>query len=224
VGLAAHRHRRGQVLHLGRDPRHPHNPAARHASPLTAARSQLQAVSTNNGSAFRSHDLRRAPEATGAQQQLIRAGRPQTNGCVEQVQRTILDECWRLNFARPLVPKVTALQRDLAQYLDYYNLKRAHTRMRNRGLTPAALAYGARKMRPKRAASVVSSRELYHLDGEEVGPLLLDHEQPAYTPAARPIVHARDDGVKQSLPLDRFSPRLHNPPLEFGPPPVPDRT
>jgi transposase InsO family protein len=32
-------------------------------------------------------------EATGAQQRFIRAGRPQTNGCVEQVQRTILKEC-----------------------------------------------------------------------------------------------------------------------------------
>jgi hypothetical protein len=44
---------------------------------------------------------------------------------------------------------VTALQRDLVQYLDYYNFERAHTDIYNRGLTPAALVYCARKMRPK---------------------------------------------------------------------------
>jgi hypothetical protein len=65
------------------------------------------------------------------------------------VQRTIREECWRPSFARSLVPKVTALQRDLAQYLDYYNFKRAHTGQRSGGLTPAALAYGVRKMRSR---------------------------------------------------------------------------
>jgi hypothetical protein len=35
-------------------------------------------------------------------------------------------ECWRPSFARSLVPKLTALQRDLDAYLDYYNYDRAH--------------------------------------------------------------------------------------------------
>jgi len=30
----------------------------------------------------------------------IHAGRPQTNGCVERVQGTILQECWKPAFAR----------------------------------------------------------------------------------------------------------------------------
>jgi hypothetical protein len=34
----------------------------------------------------------------------IRAGRPQTNGCVERVQQTILDEGWKPAFARYLIP------------------------------------------------------------------------------------------------------------------------
>jgi transposase InsO family protein len=116
---------------------------------LAAAGWKLQAVSTDNGSEFRSQEFRRAVQASGAQQRFIRAGRPQTNGCVERVQRTILEECWRPSFARSLVPKVTALQRDLVQYLDYYNFERAHTGLRSGGLTPAALVYGARKMRPR---------------------------------------------------------------------------
>jgi transposase InsO family protein len=47
----------------------------------------------------------------------IHAGRPQTNGCVERVQRTILEECWKPAFARYLIPKYTGLRRDLEQYL-----------------------------------------------------------------------------------------------------------
>jgi transposase InsO family protein len=109
----------------------------------------LKAVCTDNGSEFRSIEFRRSVQAVDAENRYIRAGRPQTNGCVERVQRTILEECWRPTFARSLIPKVTALQRDLAEYLRYYNFERAHTGMRNRGLTPAAVVYGARKTRPK---------------------------------------------------------------------------
>ena len=79
----------------------------------------------------------------------IRAGRPQTNGCVERVHRTILEECWRPSFARALVPRYTALKRDLDAYLSYYNFERAHTGRRNAGRPPAELVYGARKMRPR---------------------------------------------------------------------------
>ena len=135
----------------------PLNPAARHtsalvrhvAAELAAAGWKLQAVTTDNGSEFRSAEFRRAVLAVDAQARYIRAGRPQTNGCVERVQRTILEECWRPSFARSLIPKVTALQRDLRAYLRYYNFERAHTGLHNGGLTPASLVHGARKTRPK---------------------------------------------------------------------------
>ncbi len=82
----------------------PLNTAARHtsalvcpvAAELAVAGRKLQAVSTDNGSEFRSQEFPRAVEATGAEQRFIRAGRPRINGCVERVQRTILEECWRL--------------------------------------------------------------------------------------------------------------------------------
>jgi len=65
------------------------------------------------------------------------------------VQRTIFEQCWRPSFARSLIPKITALKRDLEEYLHYYNFERAHTRRHNAGATPAQLVYGARKMRPR---------------------------------------------------------------------------
>jgi transposase InsO family protein len=70
------------------------------------------------------------------EQRRIRAGRPQTNGHVERLQQTILEECWRPSFARSLVPKLTALERDLKQYLGYYNFDRAHTGRLTKGRLP----------------------------------------------------------------------------------------
>ena len=135
----------------------PLNPAARFttalvqrvATDLAAAGWKLRAVSTDNGSEFRAAPFTSAVRQEGADHRFIRAGRPQTNGCVERVQRTILEECWRPTFARSLVPKLTALRRDLDAYLHYYNFERAHTGFRSRGRTPAAIVYGARKMRPR---------------------------------------------------------------------------
>jgi transposase InsO family protein len=68
-----------------------------------------------------------AVAALGAQHSSIRAGRPQTNGCVERVQQTILDECWKPAFARYLIPKQTGLRLDLERYLRSYNTGRADT-------------------------------------------------------------------------------------------------
>jgi transposase InsO family protein len=135
----------------------PLNPAARHTSglvervagELATAGWQLRAVLSDNGSEFRSATYRQAVARTGADQRFIRAGRPQTNGCVERVQRTILEECWRPTFARSLVPKFTALARDLNAYLGYYNHERAHTGRHNHGRTPADIVYGSRKTRPR---------------------------------------------------------------------------
>jgi transposase InsO family protein len=83
-----------------------------------------------------------------ATHRLIPAGRPTSNGAVERVHRTILEECWRPAFARSLVPRFTALRRDLEAYLDYYNYDRAHTGRHTNGRTPAEVI-GARKTRPR---------------------------------------------------------------------------
>jgi transposase InsO family protein len=85
----------------------------------------------------------------GATQTFIRPGRPTSNGSVERVQRTILEECWRPPFARSLVPKLGGLERDLEHYLAFYNTERAHTGRYTQGRTPWQTLVGARKMRPR---------------------------------------------------------------------------
>jgi len=134
------------------------NPRARHtrellhrvARELAAAGWKLKEVTTDNGSEFRAGEFGRAVTQLGAQQRFIRAGRPNSNGCVERAQLTILEECWRPTFARSLIPKMTALAQDLTEYLLDYNTDRAHTGRLTQGRVPADIVYGARKTSPGR--------------------------------------------------------------------------
>ena len=134
------------------------NPRARHtrelvhrvARELKAAGWKLDEVTTDNGSEFRSGEFRRAVAELGARQRFIKAGRPNSNGCVERLQLTILEQCWRPAFARSLVPRSTALGRDLDEYLETYNFDRAHTGRLTKGRVPGDIVFGARKTRPVR--------------------------------------------------------------------------
>ena len=94
---------------------------------------------SDNGSEFRARAFGQTVSSLGAKQRFIHAGRPQTNGCVERVQGTILEECWKPAFARHLIPKQSGLRRDLDRYLDYYNSDRAHTGRWTRGRTPESV-------------------------------------------------------------------------------------
>ena len=135
----------------------PLNPSARRtsalarrvAADLAAHGWRLERVLSDNGSEFRSAEFDDALRDLGARHTFIRAGRPATNGAVERVQRTILEECWRPSFARSLVPKLHGLTRDLAGYLRFYNEERAHTGRLTAGRTPLQALIGARKMRPR---------------------------------------------------------------------------
>jgi hypothetical protein len=57
-------------------------------------------------------------------------------------------ECWRHAFARFPVPRSTAPEQDLDQYLLDYNYDRAHTGRLTHGRVPADIVYGARKPAP----------------------------------------------------------------------------
>lgn len=122
--------------------------ARRVADDLAKVGWRLERVSTDNGSEFRGQVFKQTLSELGADHTFIRAGRPQSNGCVERVQLTILEECWKPAFARHLIPKITGLARDLKAYLRYYNQERAHTGRNTRGRTPAEVL-GKAKMWPR---------------------------------------------------------------------------
>lgn len=120
------------------------------ARELKAAGWMLKEVTTDNGSEFRSKDFRQAVDQERASHRFIKAGRPNSNGCVERLQLTILEECWRPAFARSLAPKITALDKDLDEYLRYFNFDRAHTGRLTKGRVPGDIVFGARKTRTVR--------------------------------------------------------------------------
>jgi transposase InsO family protein len=77
--------------------------AQRVAAELQAAGWKLERVLTDNGSEFRG-GFEQTIQRLDARATRIRAGRPQTNGAVEALHKTILDECWRPSLARYLQP------------------------------------------------------------------------------------------------------------------------
>jgi transposase InsO family protein len=122
--------------------------ARRFARELQAAGWRLQRVLSENGTEFGRRVFgERLPH--GGMHSQIRAGRPQSNGHVERLHRTILEECWRPVFARFMQLRFAGLRRELASYLDYYNNQRAHTGRITAGRCPADLVYGARKTEPR---------------------------------------------------------------------------
>lgn len=122
--------------------------ARRIARELQAAGWQLQRVLTDNGNEFgRRAFAAELPE--GVEHTQIRSGRPQTNGHVERLHRTILEECWRPAFARFVHVRYTGLARTLEHYLHDYNYDREHHGRITQGRRPADIVYGAHKMEPR---------------------------------------------------------------------------
>ena len=122
--------------------------AHRIAAELKHAGWRLERVLTDNGTEFGRREFAALLPA-GTRHSQIRSGRPQTNGHVERLQRTILEECWRPAFARYLQVRLGGLRRDLAHYLHDYNHHREHHGRITAGQRPADLVYGAHKMEPK---------------------------------------------------------------------------
>ena len=120
--------------------------ARRVARELEAAGWRLERVLTDNGNEFRGQTFKRTTEKLEATQTKIRAGRPQTNGHVERLHRTILEDCWRPAFARYVYIRLMGLRRELEVFLDDYNFRRAHDGRHTRGRPPGDLVYGAHKM------------------------------------------------------------------------------
>jgi transposase InsO family protein len=106
------------------------------------------AATTDNGNEFRAELFRDTIEGLGVEHRFIRAGRPQTNGKVERVQGTFVQELYQPTLIGYVTPSITGLRRDLDAYLKYYNHKRRHQGRWNKGATPASIIIPNPKMKP----------------------------------------------------------------------------
>jgi transposase InsO family protein len=75
--------------------------------------------------------------------------RPQSNGYVERLHRTLLDEHFRVTGRTKWYESVDEMQKDLEAYLKTYNYERAHQGRNMKGRTPyQALVDGIIKLEP----------------------------------------------------------------------------
>lgn len=65
-----------------------------------------------------------------------KAHSPQTNGICERFHKTILQEFYQVAFRKQIYTDIDSLQRDLDEWLDYYNTKRTHQGKMCLGRTP----------------------------------------------------------------------------------------
>ncbi len=65
-----------------------------------------------------------------------KARSPQTNGIVERLHKTMLNEFYRIAFRRKIYDSIQALQTDLDEWLDQYNNEREHQGRWCYGKTP----------------------------------------------------------------------------------------
>jgi transposase InsO family protein len=106
------------------------------------------AVTTDNGNEYRAGLFRDTVEGLGVDHRFIRAGRPQSNGKVERVQGTMIQELYQPTLIGYVEPSITGLRRDLTAYLTYYNHKRRHRGRWNKGATPVSIITPNPKTKP----------------------------------------------------------------------------
>jgi transposase InsO family protein len=61
---------------------------------------------------------------------------PQTIGICERFHQTVLNEFYKITFRKKLYPDIETLQKDLDEYIDWYNTEQTHHGIRCKGRTP----------------------------------------------------------------------------------------
>lgn len=102
---------------------------------------EVGAVLTDNGREFcgipEKHPYELLLAMEGIEHRTTKVRSPRTNGFVERMNRTLLDECFRVQGRQTWYIGVDEIQRDLDTFLRYYNLERSHHGYRLKGRTPA---------------------------------------------------------------------------------------
>lgn len=102
---------------------------------------EVQAILTDNGREFsgkpETHPYELLAALEGFEHRNTKVRSPKTNGFVERMNRTLLDECFRVAGRKTWYENTDMIQADLDKFIQYYNLERSHQGYRLRGRTPA---------------------------------------------------------------------------------------
>ena len=101
----------------------------------------VRAVLTDNGREFcgkpESHPYELLLSLHDIEHRTTKVRSPRTNGFVERMNRTLLDEHFRIKGREKRYESAEKIQADLDEFLEFYNLKRSHQGYRLKGRTPA---------------------------------------------------------------------------------------
>ncbi len=99
------------------------------------------AILTDNGREFcgipEKHPFELLTAMEGIEHRKTKIRSPRTNGFVERMNRTLLDECFRVAGRTTWYENIDQIQADLDKFMEYYNLQRSHQGYRLQGRTPA---------------------------------------------------------------------------------------
>lgn len=133
-----------------------------------AHNARIEAVLSVNGREFCGRPDRHPYELflqlEDIQHRTTRVKRPQSNGIVERLHRTLLDEHFRVEGRRTWYETAEEMQAVLDEYLIVYNTKRPHQGRGMNGRTPAtAFVQGLPKPQPKKEKKITSDNQTQQL-------------------------------------------------------------
>jgi transposase InsO family protein len=94
----------------------------------------------------------------GIEHRTTKVKRPQSNGFVERLSRTLLDEHFRIMGRKKFYETIEEMQKDLDDYLVRYNTKRPHQGRNMKGMTPYTAFKKGLTKRPKGKAKAKESQ------------------------------------------------------------------
>ncbi|MFC5300579.1 integrase core domain-containing protein [Azospira restricta] len=117
------------------------SPLRARAAVLRRAGVPVQAILTDNGREFcgkpESHPYELLLAIEDIEHRNTKVRSPRTNGLVERMNRRLLGECFRVKGRETFYLSIDEIQRDLDEFMGYYNLDRTHQGYRLGGRTPA---------------------------------------------------------------------------------------
>jgi len=96
----------------------------------------LESVLSDNGTEFTGSQFQGLLDDYEIQHRRIPKGKPIYNGYCERFQRTIFEEFYQKIFREKIFNSLESLQKELEQYLLYYNFKRPHFGISPKGVIP----------------------------------------------------------------------------------------
>ena len=114
---------------------------------------QIDTILSDNGREYCGREDRHPYELflqlEGIEHRTTKVRRPQSNGFVERLHRTLLDEHFRIKGREKFYESIAEMQADLDEYLVHYNAKRPHQGCGMNCMTPFKEFKKGLTLRPK---------------------------------------------------------------------------